>query len=755
MSARTGFGLAGLGAALIAVSTAVFAVGCEDQAFCFDCGVAGSGGRAGSGGAAGSGTGGSAGSLTCTSCATNEVCCLGSCVDLQTSTQSCGVCGQGCPTPAAGTVACVAGKCVTSAVCAMGTADCNGDGTCEANTGTDLKNCGKCGTVCPSTTASPGFCENGICKSLTCAAGTSDCNGKPADGCETKTVDDLANCGGCNTKCPTTPVTNGTNACVGGACVLACSTGFGDCDGDKANGCETNLTTDAKHCGSCGGVCGAISNGTPSCAAGKCVAKCNALFGDCNGEYADGCELALATDPNNCSACGAKCPLDPNGNAPVCAAGSCSAGTCQLGFDDCKATVPGCETQVAVDPLNCGVCGLVCPTIANGTSTCEFFECTVKEGSCKAPFANCFGGITDGCETNLDTTIEHCGACGKLCPNPPNGKVACVSGDCTVASCDPGFADCDGVVDNGCEAELGTDKNNCNGCGLSCGSPINGTASCVGGKCELASCAAGFDSCDGDITNGCETPVTTDPNNCGACKFKCGSGVCTDGKCVAKTSFLILRDTAAAADDEIAKLETFLEAETGFTVDVSTSRFFQYDGTNPALGTYGGILLMAGAPDAGGTYSTDMPVTGQQAIVDFVNAANGLVMTEWAANYVKQGRWQTLKPFVLLERTVAFSGQVDYQIEPAFVNHPIWAGFSQPSFVVNSASNLGITRLGPGIKRVATSTAVLDPVAILELPDTGRVVHLAHSGNYAPFGWSNPNIRKLLANSVRWTTRQN
>jgi hypothetical protein len=108
----------------------------------------------------------------------------------------------------------------------------------------------------------------------------------------------------------------------------------------------------------------------------------------------------------------------------------------------------------------------------------------------------------------------------------------------------------------------------------------------------------------------------------------------------------------------------------------------------------------------------------------------------------------------LLERAIAFSGQVDYRIEPAFATHPIWAGFTQPSFVVNSASNLGVTRLGPGIKRVATSEAVLDPVAILELPDVGRVVHLAHSGNYGPFGWSNPNIRKLLANSVRWTTRQ-
>lgn len=41
--------------------------------------------------------------------------------------------------------------------------------------------------------------------------------------------------------------------CSEGKC--ECTGGFGDCDGDDANGCETPLATDPLHCGSCGRDC--------------------------------------------------------------------------------------------------------------------------------------------------------------------------------------------------------------------------------------------------------------------------------------------------------------------------------------------------------------------------------------------------------------------------------------------------------------------------------------------------------------------
>jgi hypothetical protein len=68
---------------------------------------------------------------------------------------------------------------------------------------------------------------------------------------------------------------NGTAECnpANGTCqISACDAGFGDCDGDPTNGCETDLRSDAANCGRCGFVCGA----TPGqiCVNGFCHQHC-------------------------------------------------------------------------------------------------------------------------------------------------------------------------------------------------------------------------------------------------------------------------------------------------------------------------------------------------------------------------------------------------------------------------------------------------------------------------------------------------
>jgi hypothetical protein len=149
-----------------------------------------------------------------------------------------------------------------------------------------------------------------------------------------------------------------------------------------------------------------------------------------------------------------------------------------------------------------------------------------------------------------------------------------------------------------------------------------------------------------------------------------------------------------------------------------------------------------------------MPAGGQTAIANFVAASNGLVLTEWAAKHVADGRWQTLKELVLLTRTVAFSGQVTYKVDPGFKTHPVWNGL-QESFLFASTSNVGVTKVATGVKRLAGSPEAIDAVAIRDLPSVGRVVHLAHAGNYASNGWSNTSIQKLVANTLQWSARCN
>src|SRR5262249_6330774 len=88
---------------------------------------------------------------------------------------------------------------------------------------------------------------------LTCTPGYEDCNQNTADGCESLTQNDPHNCGMCGNDCPSGPSVPAT--CVAGACTLDCPPGTGNCDGNAANGCETNLNTNPVHCGTCAMDC--------------------------------------------------------------------------------------------------------------------------------------------------------------------------------------------------------------------------------------------------------------------------------------------------------------------------------------------------------------------------------------------------------------------------------------------------------------------------------------------------------------------
>jgi hypothetical protein len=117
----------------------------------------------------------------------------------------------------------------------------------------------------------------------------------------------------------------------------------------------------------------------------------------------------------------------------------------------------------------------VCMT-ANGTPACTAGACTI--GSCSGGWGNCNAVTTDGCETNTTTDSANCGFCGNVCNNLPNVATGtCLSGSCNVVVCDGGFADCNGVA--GCETSISDDPNNCGACGRSCG---------VGGSCSSGVC---------------------------------------------------------------------------------------------------------------------------------------------------------------------------------------------------------------------------------------------------------------------------
>lgn len=101
-----------------------------------------------------------------------------------------------------------------------------------------------------------------------CADDDSDCcfGSEDAASVCTNFETDVNNCGGCGVVCS---LANATAACTDGECeVSTCDAGFGDCDSDAANGCETPLTT-TSDCGSCGNAC---ADGEV-CTDGTCVSS--------------------------------------------------------------------------------------------------------------------------------------------------------------------------------------------------------------------------------------------------------------------------------------------------------------------------------------------------------------------------------------------------------------------------------------------------------------------------------------------------
>ncbi len=283
-------------------------------------------------------------------CPAPQIRCGGHCVDPRTDVAHCGGCGTPCPAIANGAPSCVQGVCGVAS-CAAGFANCNqqaADG-CEVDLTSNGSNCGRCGAAC----AMGSVCSASVC-TLQCAPPTTKCANSCVD-----TMTDPSACGGCGVACPA--ITHGIRGCAGGACTIAaCDPGWTDCDHQVAKGCDVHTDTDPAHCGGCDTACSG-AHATMACDLGVCViARCAQGFADCDHHVSDGCEVATATDSKNCGACGVACAPVAHG-AVGCGAGSCAITGCAANYGNCDGNYAnGCETTLLVDAANCGKCGVTC-----------------------------------------------------------------------------------------------------------------------------------------------------------------------------------------------------------------------------------------------------------------------------------------------------------------------------------------------------------------------------------------------------------
>jgi hypothetical protein len=162
---------------------------------------------------------------------------------------------------------------------------------------------------------------------------------------------------------------------------------------------------------------------------------------------------------------------------------------------------PAAETCNGIDDDHNGQVddGLLPVDVPNG-----FIACAGGAESlfCNDGFANGDGDLESGCEVNLMTDPNNCGALGNVV-NLPNATGACVGGQPRIVACDFGFGNGDGNHLNGCETNLMTDPANCGAVGQAVNIP-HATGACAGGVAVLVSCNAGWFNVNGSLVDGCE-----------------------------------------------------------------------------------------------------------------------------------------------------------------------------------------------------------------------------------------------------------
>ncbi|HEX4337605.1 MAG TPA: hypothetical protein VH062_16945 [Polyangiaceae bacterium] len=151
---------------------------------------------------------------------------------------------------------------------------------------------------------------------------------------------------------------------------------------------------------------------------------------------------------------------------------------------------------------------------------------------CADGYADCNGDRADGCEVNLATDTDHCGACATACSAVGTTARACTAGICK-PTCDTKHADCNGAGLDGCEVDTTTSLANCGVCGHTCSTANASTEACVASACK-PTCATGYADCSKPAgtaaDDACETNLSAS-TSCGACGHDCQGGACDAGQC--------------------------------------------------------------------------------------------------------------------------------------------------------------------------------------------------------------------------------
>jgi hypothetical protein len=340
-------------------------------------------------------------------CSTNQAQCSGACVDIQSDSQNCGMCGVQC----GGSDICIAGQCQSETGCTGSQSFCSSQ--C-VDTTSDRNHCGGCNNACGMSQT----CQNSVCS----------CSGIGLNLCGSECVNIQANnqhCGGCDIAC------GGEEQCIMGMCRQQRPEVCNNLD-DDLDGLLDEGEMGGPYTVPCDNLCG---TGEKVCTDGR-LSECNAPTpvpescdeqdNDCDGLVDEGVAMTYYEDADRDGygstsyaqakiSCTPPSTPGPNGGSYLDQGGDCN--------DDNNQIYPGAE-EVPGDDNDCDGTvdeGLECA--ADSTQMCgrEVGECRLGTQAC-----------------SNDGTWDNCGGPDYVAPEMDD-------------VCDGRDEDCDGLIDEGGE----------------------------------------------------------------------------------------------------------------------------------------------------------------------------------------------------------------------------------------------------------------------------------------------------------------
>ncbi len=329
--------------------------------------------------------------------------------------------------------------------------ECSCPDDCEPTCGNAECDCDESYATCPQDCLPEAECGDGLCNMgedcQTCELDCGACcgNGTCEDGLYESCKSCPEDCGGC---------------CGDGACKLA--------DGEDCLTCF-------KDCGACAPC------GDGACVEGESCSGCPEDCGSCCGN--GGCDKGFGED---CYSCPEECSCDCQSNA--CQEADLGAGTvcADSALFECSTEADGCLQASFLKSCTCDAAGKTClaetcPGGCGEQAACVAAECV----PCSGTLRNCNGSDADGCEADLQSSLENCGQCDNPCP----AGQYCKTGQCAVLNptvvVEPGTL-AFGDVPMGEGATLSATVTNGVGKDVSVGCSVTGDASAFDVPCPTA-----------------------------------------------------------------------------------------------------------------------------------------------------------------------------------------------------------------------------------------------------------------------------